>query len=403
MSNLIPVAFYAPLKSPDHLQPSGDRTMARNLMAALTEAGFARELASRLRSHEKKGDQAAQQAIRTEAAQEAERLITRWRNVSSHERPRLWFTYHLYDRAPDWIGPTVAAALNIPYVVAEASLAPSRANGAWRPGHAATVAALRQAKAVFILNENDRPCLVEAPELAGADMAAKCIALPPFLARLPRHHSGNHFPHRQPGPIRLLAVAMLRAGDKLASFQVLADSLAHLAAQDWRLTIVGDGPARDEVAALFAPFSARVSMSGLVESPEALDVLYAAHDLLVWPAVNEAFGMTLLEAQANGCPVLAGDTGGVSGVMRDGLTGWLVARPSRQNPEEDLMAKSFAARLDEILATEAERPGLLARAGGAGKDFVRDQRSLASAAHILRETLMPLVAKTRAGHERAQP
>ena len=37
----IPIAFYAPLKSPNHPAPSGDRTMARLLMKALRAAGFA--------------------------------------------------------------------------------------------------------------------------------------------------------------------------------------------------------------------------------------------------------------------------------------------------------------------------------------------------------------------------
>ena len=41
-------------------------------------------------------------------------------------RPDLWFTYHLYYKAPDWLGPRVAEALSIPYVVAEASVAGTR-------------------------------------------------------------------------------------------------------------------------------------------------------------------------------------------------------------------------------------------------------------------------------------
>ena len=44
-----PVAFYAPLKPPDHPIPSGDRRMARVLLRALASAGQAVELASRLR------------------------------------------------------------------------------------------------------------------------------------------------------------------------------------------------------------------------------------------------------------------------------------------------------------------------------------------------------------------
>jgi len=378
-----PVAFYAPMKPPDHPQPSGDRTMARNLLAALAAAGFAPQIAARLRSHDKTGDQDAQGAMRDAALREAGQLVARWTATPAPDRPRLWFTYHLYDRAPDWIGPTVAAALDIPYVVAEASLAPSRASGPWRMGHAATVAALRQARTVFVLNENDRPCLLEAAELAEADMAGKCRALPPFLTRLPAQPRLAPGPQAGPGAVRLLAVAMLRRGDKLASFHVLADSLTRIASQNWRLTIVGDGPARDDVAALFAPFGKRVVLAGLA-SQEELDGVYAAHDLLVWPAINEAFGMALLEAQANGCPVLAGDAGGVSGVVRNHETGWLVAgRP------QTTLAGRFAARLDDLLG----QPELLRPAGAAGAAFVRQQRSLASAAAILRDTLAPLLAE----------
>ena len=35
--------------------------------------------------------------------------------------PAAWFTYHLYYKAPDWLGPDIARALAIPYLVAEAS------------------------------------------------------------------------------------------------------------------------------------------------------------------------------------------------------------------------------------------------------------------------------------------
>ena len=42
-------------------------------------------------------------------------------------RPDLWFTYHLYYKAPDLVGPLVAGALGIPYAVAEASVAHKRA------------------------------------------------------------------------------------------------------------------------------------------------------------------------------------------------------------------------------------------------------------------------------------
>ena len=45
------IAFYAPLKAPDHPVPSGDRQMARLLLEALRRCGHAVEPASRLRAY----------------------------------------------------------------------------------------------------------------------------------------------------------------------------------------------------------------------------------------------------------------------------------------------------------------------------------------------------------------
>ena len=117
--------------------------------------------------------------------------------------------------------------------------------------------------------------------------------------------------HITPAPPRLITVAMMRRGDKLASYRLLADSLAMLSDLEWSLDIVGDGEARGEVAAALAPLGPRLRWRGALDAAGVAAAL-ADSDLFVWPAINEAFGMALLEAQASGLPVVAGASGGVS-------------------------------------------------------------------------------------------
>lgn len=181
---------------------------------------------------------------------------------------------------------------------------------------------------------------------------------------------------------------MMRAGDKLASYRLLAEALSLLPRDAaWTLDIVGDGPARGAVSALFAAFGPRVRLLGAIAEPDQLALAYRVADLLVWPAVGEAYGMTLLEAQACGCPVLAGREAGVSAVVRDGETGILVAR------------RDPTALADALGALLGDR-GRLVTLGEAARAFVLGERDLGHAATILRAALAPLV--DRAAPERAR-
>jgi glycosyltransferase involved in cell wall biosynthesis len=321
------IAFYAPLKPPDHPVPSGDRRMAQLLGAALTHAGHEVELAARLRSYEGSGEIERQRRIAEVGGRLASHLVAHYRTRPREARPRAWLTYHLYYKAPDWIGPRVASYLGIPYLVAEASVAMKRAGGPWSLGHEAVLAALKRADAVISLNPADDAGI--APHLGGPD---RIRHLKPFLEAAPfAQAAGARAAHRDDvactfGLDRaipwLVAVAMMRPGDKLASYRILGEALHAVQARPWNLLVVGDGPARADVEAALAPVGDRVHWAGALP-PERLPAILAACDLFTWPAVNEAWGMAILEAQAANLPVVAGRFGGVPVLVADGETGLL--------------------------------------------------------------------------------
>jgi glycosyltransferase involved in cell wall biosynthesis len=378
------VAFYAPLKAPDHPVPSGDRRVARLLIAALTRAGHKVQLASRLRSFDGKGDPERQQRLRRQGEAIAARLIARLRAAGADQRPQAWFTYHPYYKAPDWIGPAVSEALDIPYLIAEASHAAKRAEGPWAAGHAAAATAIMAADCVFCVNPVDVAGLTPLVR-----HRSRLITLPPFLdteayGGLERAAARAALALRlglQPeaGSPWLIAVAMMRPGDKLQSYRVLGEALAQILDRDWRLIVVGDGKARDEVEAALAPLGPRVAWVGAL-APEDLAPVYAAADICVWPAVNEAYGMALLEAQASGLPVVAGSGGGVPSVVADRETGLLT------RPGDPL---SFAAALARLLG-DAD---LCAAMGAAARRRVVEHHGIDAAAGRIDAALRAAVAE----------
>lgn len=359
----MPVAFYAPMKPPDHPTPSGDRTIANNLLAALEQAGMAPRLASRLRILDGAGDAAIQDDLAEQASAEVARLVAR-----RADGARLWLTYHSHYKAPDLIGPAVARALKLPYAIVEPSLAPRRRQGPWAAFAAANEGAIAAADRLFWTTARDEPALTAAGH------AARMTRLRPFLD-----------PGAEPArlgaaarqPLALLTVAMMRAGDKLESYRRLARGLRRLS-QPCNLDIVGDGPQRGEVEALFAPFDRfghTVRFLGAAAAPTVRTAMESA-DLFVWPGVGEGVGLVWLEAQAAGLPVVAEDGPAARDVVHTGR----LAEPG--------IAEAFAA----AVAAAAEDRAALSRTARAA---VLADHSLDAAARCLADTLRPL-AEARA-------
>lgn len=364
------IVFYAPMKPPDHPAPSGDRMMSRLLVRALRDCGHQVTPAPPICTYDGAGDLRRQQAIHAQAAAAAEAFIA----VSAAARPDLWFSYHVYHKSPDWTGPAVARALRIPYVIAEASHAAKAANSGWAYGLRGAELAIRSAGLIFSMTGLDRAGI--APLLSRRQLQ---LDLPPFLDSAP--FANIIRPPPSPGqPVRLLAAAMMRPGDKLESYRRLGAYLARLAQQNWRLTVAGDGPARAAVEQALAPLGAgRVNFLGQVAAAQMPGV-YADADLFVWPAAGESYGMAMLEAQAAGLPVIAGRGLGVAEVVRDGQTGMLT-------PDGD--GEAFAGVSDILIADAGARR----RMGDAAAQYVRCERSLDSARQILSNGLAMLAPR----------
>jgi alpha-1,6-mannosyltransferase len=79
---------------------------------------------------------------------------------------------------------------------------------------------------------------------------------------------------------------------------------------DAYLVLVGDGPARKQLQA--EATSERIVWLPYQNDREQLADFLAAVDLVVSPGSIETFGLSALEAQASGTPVLSADRGGVA-------------------------------------------------------------------------------------------
>ena len=123
--------------------------------------------------------------------------------------------------------------------------------------------------------------------------------------------------------------------------------------RDIQLVIIGEGPLRRPLRLLATRLGVRDRVRFLGALPHAQVLAWMRKAaMLVLPGVRtatgreEGLGLVLLEAAATGVPVVGSRVGGIPEVVRDGLSGFLVA-------EKD--AQALGARLGELLDDAALR------------------------------------------------
>jgi D-inositol-3-phosphate glycosyltransferase len=134
----------------------------------------------------------------------------------------------------------------------------------------------------------------------------------------------------------------------LKGLDVAIRALAELRRQDAVLVVVGgpsgiDGPTEAAKATLLADELGVTDRIHWV-SPQPhhlLSTYYRAADLCIVPSRSESFGLVALEAAACGTPVVAAAVGGLTTLVDQGRTGFLV---------DDRAPEAYAAYVDAILA-----------------------------------------------------
>jgi glycosyltransferase involved in cell wall biosynthesis len=359
------IAFYAPLKSPQHEVPSGDRLMARSIVECLQQFGYRVEIVSQLRALIRDpNDETANTTLLEHADQERERILTLWKRQGP---PDCWFCYHPYYKSPDLLGPALCQEYKLPYVTAEASYSKRRNHGFWGFAQERVLDAVNGAAVNLYFTQRDKVGLREGSQ------SAILARLRPFIHPLECLVSTC-----DTEPLNLVTVAMMRSGDKWNSYVRLAAALSELSDVPWTLHIVGDGPENQKVHALFDNFSSKRVVWHGEKTPQEIAVIYAAGAIYAWPGCGEAYGLAYLEAQSAGLPVVAFDTAGVPEVVEKGYSGILTK-------EGDDYA--YAEAIRRLLTNMEERQLMSANA----RQYVLEEHSFKQASDSLGKFLQQVI------------
>lgn len=139
---------------------------------------------------------------------------------------------------------------------------------------------------------------------------------------------------------------------------------------DAELTIVGDGPEAGRLRSLAASLGLHgaVSWQPWASRDKVLE-LYGAHDVFLFPSLRDSGGMVVLEALANGLPVICLDLGG-PGVIVDTSCGFVV--PTAGASEEQVI-DGVAESLVMLARDPALRIRLQHGARARASDFTWDR------------------------------
>lgn len=185
---------------------------------------------------------------------------------------------------------------------------------------------------------------------------------------------------RKEGQIVLLSVGRL-VEEKGYEYALRAIQILKERTPNILYRIIGGGPLENDLKKLTLSLSLfeTVQFWGPASQEEVLQNLQEA-DIFVLSSVSEALGLSLIEAQALGLPVVATRVGGVPEAVLDGRTGFLV-------PERD--SRALAEKIQFLI----EHPEVCREMGQRGREYVRENYDIHQLNYQLEKFFSELLTK----------
>jgi len=151
----------------------------------------------------------------------------------------------------------------------------------------------------------------------------------------------------------------------------------------FRYRIVGGGP----LEGVLRELAEQLSLSEIVEfcgpaSHERVLQYLMESDIFIHPSISEAFGLSIIEAQALGLPVVATRVGGIPEAVLDEQTGYLV-------PERD--SRALAEKIQYL----AEHPEIRREMGRRGREYVRNNYDIRELNRRLEDIFLEMLSDER--------
>ena len=249
-----------------------------------------------------------------------------------------------------------------------------------RAGYAYCGMLYRRFDAVFALSENGGATKLRSLGIEDVDIVPLGVEVGEFGPdrRDPRLRRKLGLADDQP---LLIYVGRLDSEKKpnvvVEAFRALPEALGA------KLALIGEGPLKAEIAAFGDP---RIVMPGYLKNRAELARWLASADIYVSGMADETFGVSIVEAQASGLPVV----GVAAGAMIDRVT----EETGRLGPVDD--ARAMAAHILEMLGED--RKAMAERARAQALQFSWDRSMEELFGH-----LYPLAFARRAGLVAAEP